>query len=259
MRKIDTQLILLVLGFVIVTLIYIFEPGGETILKATANLTTVALPLTAVALGTYLVKTLGTKSLQGKAILFITMGFVSWTIAEILWIIYEQAVVSFADIFYLLFYPLLVIGILYGIKMSDPNIFKEKKRILILSLVTIAIIASYLYFFPLSWDPEISFIENLVTGGYVIADMLLIIPLVFLCYSLLSGTLSIGWIIFAGGIVTMLIADLWYALNYEIYTSGKQYIDLVWYLSYFFFIYALIQFKRAQEQVKKGIIDKIKV
>ncbi|OGM02919.1 hypothetical protein A3K72_02440, partial [Candidatus Woesearchaeota archaeon RBG_13_36_6] len=209
-----------------------------------------------VAIGAYLIKTLGTKSLQGKAILFITIGFVSWTIAEILWIIYQNAIVSPADVFYLLSYPLLVIGILYGIKMSNPYIFKDKKRMLILSFIAIAVLGSYLYFFPLSWDHEITFVENIVTGGYVIADMLLLIPLVFLCYSLISGTLSIGWIIFAAGVVAMLIADLWYALNYELYTSGKQYIDLAWYLSYFFFIYALIQFKRIQKHVKEIVTKK---
>ncbi|KYK27367.1 hypothetical protein AYK26_03855 [Euryarchaeota archaeon SM23-78] len=255
MKRIDWVLILLILGFVAIVLMYIFEPGAETVFDMFTYIVTIGLPLITVALGVYLAKVFGTRSLQGKAILFLTIGFFCWTVGEILWIIYEEAVVSFADVAYLLTYPFLMIGIFYGIKMSTPDIFKNKKRIIFLVLITIAAVGVYLYFFPFAWDLEVSFIENLVTSGYVIADLLLIIPLIFLSYSLISGKLSLGWILIGLGIISTLIADLWYVQNYEIYALGKQYIDLLWYLMFFLVIYALVYFKRVQRQIKEKVME----
>ena len=258
MRRIDWVLVSLILGFLIVTLIYIFEPGGEEIFNILTYIITIGLPLLAVIQSACLIKIFGTKSLQGRAILFLTIAFFCWMVGEILWAISGEAVVSFADIAYLLYYPFVMVSIFQGIMISTPDIFRNKKKIIFLILITVVAVGVYFYFFPFAWDFKISFIENLVTGGYVIADMLLVIPLIFLSYSLISGKLSLGWILIGLGIISTLIADLWYAQNYEIYASGKQFIDLLWYLMFFLVIYALVQFRRVRQHIRKELFKETK-
>jgi len=254
----DWTLISLLLGFLVVVLIYVFEPGGEAVFKMLANIITTVLPFIVVVLGVLLVKKLGTRSLQGKAVLFLTTGMFCYTIGEILWIIYKEVVVSLADIAYLLSYPFWMIGVFYGIRMASPDIFRDKKKIITLILVTIGVAALYMYFFPVSWEADVSLIENLITTGYIIADILLIIPLIFLCYSLITGSLSLGWSLICLGVIATLIADLWYARNYELYEAGYYMIDLVWYLMYFFFIYAFVHFRRVGSGAREKLIKMVK-
>lgn len=256
MRKIDWFLVLLIAFFIIAGLAFIFRPGGEDSFGRINNVIGIIISLFTVIISFWLVRKLGTSGLQAKAVFFLALGFLCWLIADLLWIIYANAVVSPADIFYILGYALVFVGIVYGVRISTPDIFKNKARGAILLLAVIIAVGVYFYFFPFAWNSEISFLENLLISGYVIADLLLIIPLIFLCYSLLAGKLSVGWILISAGIVLSLVADLWYAKNYELYESGAQVIDLLWYAGYLLYAYAMMQFKRANDNLKESLLKK---
>jgi len=253
-RKIDWPLMLLIIGLVILSWIYFLRPGSKEMFTNLINIITIVVPLIAVIVGALLIKSLGVRSLQGKTVLFLTLGFFSWGFADILWTIISQETVSAADIFYFLGYILLMIGIFYGLKLSDPTLFKNFRKTLLLAGIIIVLISVYFYFYPFSWDHSISFLENLATAGYLIMDLLLIIPLVFLIYSLLAGMLSSAWLFIGLGVIATLIADLWYAKNYLSYTAGDP-IDMLWNLGYLFFIYALVRFGRANKK-QKDIMSK---
>jgi hypothetical protein len=256
MKKIDWHLAWLIMGFVIISLIYIFKPGSEAAFITLTEIITIAAPFIAVAIGAFFIKSYGARSLQGKAVLFLTLGFLCWGLADIYWTFTGQATVSLADVFYFAGYLLLLVGIFQGIRISDPGIFKNPKKLSILLLSLVILISTYLYFYPLSWDYEIGFLENLTTAGYIVVDLLLMTSVVFIIFSLFSGAISAGWIFIGLGVLSTLIADLWYATNYEAYYAGHI-IDLLWFLGYFLFAYALVHFGRAnakaQELVKQQI------
>lgn len=253
MRKIDWFLVFLIVVFALAAGIMLFEPElGETFstLKATLDM---GLPLLAAVTSFIVIKKRGISGLQGAAILFLGMGFLCWLVADILWLIYVNVVVSPADIFYFLGYAFLFVAIIYGVRISTPDIFKNKKRGTALLFIIAFAIVIYFYFFPFSWDAELPFLENLLTSGYVVADLLLLIPLIFLCYSLLAGRLSRGWILVAAGVFLSLVGDLWYARNYELYEAGYQVIDLAWYSGYLLWAYAMAHFKRAHDEISQYI------
>jgi hypothetical protein len=256
-RTINWPLLGLIILFIIMIFFFAFKPGGEEVFNIFNRLITLLLPLMAILLGIYLLKVFSTKSLQGKAILFFTISFFLYWIGDIIWMFYKEAVVSPADIFFLLFYIPFMVAIICGIRMSNPDTFTNKRKIIILSLITLVIIAAYLIFFPFSWDPAVSFIENLVTAGYVVGDLILIIPLVFLCYSLLSGALSFGWVLIFFGYALTIVGDLGYALNYSSYAAGNL-IDLTWNTGFLLFIYAFIRFLKAQDKAKQALIEGFK-
>src|SRR4030042_1214067 len=232
MRKIDWFLALLVIFLVAISMILIFKPGTENTFGMAKNIINIIIPLFTVIVSFLLVKKLGTSGLQARAVLFLALGFLILLVGDIIWMIYETPVVSPADVFYLLGYALIFVGIVYGVKISSPDIFKNKTRGAFLLLIIIIVAGVYFYFIPFAWDSEISLLENLLTSGYVIADLLLVIPLIFLCYSLLAGKLSLGWILISAGILLSLVGDLWYVRHYELYDAGEQTIDLVWYAGY---------------------------
>jgi len=255
MRKIDWSLILLIIGFVIVSLIHFLKPGSKEMLSTLISIIAIVIPFIAVIVGILLIRALGVRSLQGKAALFLTLGFFSWGLADTIWTFMGQETVSAADIFYFLGYILLMIGIFFGLKLSNPDLFKNFRKTSLLTGIIIILMLAYFYFYPFSWDPGVSFLENLTTAGYLIMDLLLVIPLVFLVYSLLSGALSLAWLFIGLGVISTLIADLWYAKNYQSYAAGDP-IDLFWYLGYFFFVYALVHFRRANDKAMEGLLKK---
>jgi hypothetical protein len=255
MKKIDWTLILLIMSFVILSLIHFLKPGNNEAYSTFLDIITTVIPFIAVVVGIFLIRTLGVRSLQGKAVLFLTSGFFFWGLADTIWTFIGQETVSAADIFYFLGYILLMMGIFYGLKLSNPDLFKNFRKTLLLTGIIIVLMLAYFYFYPFSWDPGISFLENLTTAGYLIMDLLLAIPLVFLVYSLLSGMLSSAWLFIGLGVISTLIADLWYAKNYQSYAAGDP-IDLLWYLGYFLFIYALVHFRRANDKFRESLPKK---
>jgi hypothetical protein len=255
MRKIDWSLVLLIIGFVLLSLVFFLKPGSKETFSAFMNIVTIVIPFIAVIVGVFLIRTLGVRSLQGKTVLFLTIGFFCWGLADTIWTFLVQETVSVADIFYFLGYIFLMIGIFFGLKLSDPRMFKNPKKTSLLTGIIIVLILAYFYFYPFSWNSEVSFLENLTTTGYLIVDLLLVIPLVFLIYSLFSGVLASGWLFVGLGVLSTLAADLWYAKNYGTYSAGDL-VDLLWYLGYFFFIYALVHFKRANDKLKESLLKK---
>ncbi len=256
-RTIDWPLLSLIILFILMVVFFALKPGGEEVFNIFNRVITLLLPLMAILSGIYLLKTFSIKSLQGKAVLFFTISFLLYWIGDIIWMFYKEAVVSPADIPYLLFYIPFMAAIICGIRMSNPDMFTDKRKIILLSLITLVIIVAYLIFFPFSWDSTVSFIENLVTVGYVLADLILIIPLAFLCYSLLSGALSSGWVLIFFGYALLIVGDLGYALNYSSYAAGNL-IDLAWNTGFLLFTYAFIRFLKAQDKAKQALIGSLK-
>jgi hypothetical protein len=255
-RKMDWTFLFLLAVFAVISAIYLLEPGSAESFGFLKNIANVVIVMVVVITCILVVKNLGTDGLQARAVLFLGIGFSCWALADIVWLLSRDVVVSLADIGYILGYVFIVMGIFNGIRLSDPTLFKNRKKMFFLSLIIIAAVGVYFYYFRLSWNPSVPVIENVLSVGYVLADMLITALLVFMVYSIFSGRLSSGWIIIGAGLVLLLIADFWYAKNYELYESGKQTIDLVWYLSYLFFVYGLVQFRRVHEQLRETLAAK---
>jgi hypothetical protein len=173
-----------------------------------------------------------------------------WGLADIYWLFSGQETVSLADFLYFAGYLFLMIGVFQGIRLSNPDMLKNPKRFLLFLMVLVVLIGAYLYFYPLSWNYEAGVLENISTAGYVIMDMLLLITVLFMIFSLFSGALSAGWIFIGLGVIVTLVGDLIYLSTYETYANGDP-IDLLWFLGYLFFAYAFVHFMRANAKVQE--------
>ena len=239
----------------IISIIHYFRIGGENYYDLITTIINVISLLIGVYFGFKTIRYFGIKSLQGKSSLFITLNLFLFLIGDLFWMIYEEAVVSWADVFWLTAYPILGIGIYYGFKIIDPDFFRRKKDLAIIILMLLILLFSYFKFFPLVWDPEITIVENIVTYGYIVVDLILlefIFLLLFLIYTLRQGAYSRTWIALAIGSVFILVADIYYAINYETYTNGDL-IDLGWYFGYLFYALSLILVKHHTEIIVNNI------
>ena len=169
----------------------------------------------------------------------LTASVACWLLADMIWVVYEEAVVSIADVFYLIGYPLILAGIFFGIKTFNPDFTKERKKIAILAIVSVIASAMYFFLFPLSWDPDVSFIENVLVAGYVVADIVILVPTIFLVSQVLSGFFSRPWMLIAAANVLNIAADVYYNMNYDAYVGGDL-VDVVWYFAYLLYAVAFL-------------------
>src|SRR5258708_39672591 len=102
--------------FVVADIIYWFKLGGVyyLILRDVIYLMT---PCLGVVAGFFTLTKFGLKGSRARTILFLTLGVLGWFIGEVFWNYYElflhiKPFPSIADIFYLIAYPLLFLGLL---------------------------------------------------------------------------------------------------------------------------------------------------
>ena len=237
--------------FGIFSLAYLSLEYGSPAFNATVFFGNVILPAMVAALGFLTLRWVRPSTSAGKSVLFLSLGMLFWGLGDVAWSAYKYTLISLADILYLLGYLMIFIALVIGIRMSSPDVFHDRKKSSLLIGGLLVICLAYFYFYPLSWDPGVSFIENLVTAGYVIADLMIIVPAAFLCYSLFSGELSGPWILILVALVIGVAGDMWYISNYELYEQGGKFLaDLGWYAMYFLFAYSFLLFRKTQESAE---------
>ncbi|MFH2020614.1 MAG: hypothetical protein ABIJ34_04320 [archaeon] len=242
---------------ILIACIYIFRVGGEKYFEPLTNIVNLVTGLITLVFGYLAIRYFGMKTLQGKSILVLSASVFIWLLADMLWsIIFGDAIVSFADVLYLMGYPLMFLGVYYGILIVKEDFFSDRKRVLLVLGAIVLCGLLYFKFFPLAWDPESSAVVNIVTSGYVLADMLLIIPVILLVALVIGGSFSYPWILIGVAVFLDIIGDFYYNLNSATYSKGDL-VDVVWYLGYLLFAIAFIHMKANAESLLK-IADKKK-
>lgn len=168
------------------------------------------------------------------------MGDLVWGILEIG--LNQDPTLSVANLFYFLYYPLFVIGILILPKYSD-NHYKKVDKLIEIGIIMISVI---LIFFILLINPIIqlnatnSFL-SLVPLLYVFLDLFLFFALVVLIFNWLDQINQLPFLILGIGVLVKIITDciFLYMFSHGTYFSGSL-VDLGWIYSYILFILAAI-------------------
>ena len=209
------------------------------------NIIKIITPLITLYFGYKAYKFFGATSLQAKSALLITtcMGF--FLIGDLYWIFNDNAVISIADLFWFIGYAFFIAGITLGIKVVDSDFFKRGKN-LIVAAILFAVSGLYLKFFPLSWNTQAGFLENIVTYGYILLDVFLLfltLLVLYVVYLIRTGNSAKFWITIGIGNIFFLIADSIYALDYSNYAAGNI-SDVIWlwgYIAYAISFVLLVQ------------------
>jgi len=195
-------------------------------------------PLLATATGFYAIKKFGIKSVLGKTISYLTIGFFMFLISEIAWVIYEnflhiEPTDSLPGFLFFLAYPFFIAGIL--VQFDKHILFENKKRLIWSGASILVLIGISFYFtFYLGYNPQLPLVENIILLGYSIADMIIIIGLVIminLSIHYAEGLLAKFWILLALTFSAQWIGDVLLAIfdvQYHVPVWAIRQIDYLW-------------------------------
>ena len=182
----------------------------------------------------------------GKSYLFLSLGFFSLFVGEVVYSIYDlildiEPYPSIADIFFFAYIPLLIIHLLLNIKFFQPST-KNITKIWV-SVIPITITGLYALF-SLSEIGEANF--DFYYGIIFVTSTSIALALTILGTRIFKeGALGKTWMILLLGILALTVADDWY---YYLEITGDydltHPVNILWYTGYWIIVYGLIKHKK---------------
>ena len=198
-----------------------------------------------------------------KAYVMLGVAFLFMFFAELTYFIYEEILYldpypSIADIFFFVFYPMIIAYLIINLKFFAPKISKSGLA-LIIGMPIIATM-TYVYFIisPYVTDNTLTeyglfgIVEDFGSFDFYYGIIFIAAASITLGLALHTakifrgGLIGTAWLILVFGIILNLIGDTWY--YYSEVTTGYSLTDpvnLCWYSSYLLILYALYKHKKA--------------
>jgi len=198
-----------------------------------------------------------------KAYVMLGFAFLLMFFGELTYFIYEQFLdldpyPSIADVFFFVFYPLIIAYLIINLKFFAPKISISGLALIIGMPIIVTI--SYVYFIisPYVTDNTLTeyglfgIIEDFGSFDFYYGIIFIAAASVTLGLAIHTakifrgGLIGTAWLILVLGIILNLVGDTWY--YYSEVTTGYSLSDpvnLCWYSSYLLILYALYKHKKA--------------
>lgn len=254
----------LILLFVFIFIIFqLTENVTDSLLL---NLLFIVPPFIAACCGFKVFNQLHYSSTRGKAFLFISLGMLLWAVAEFAWML---AVVfldikpfpSFVDVFYLVAYPFLAIGLLIEYQMGEIKWTMNKA--ISLSIISIVLITLTGYFgVYYAFDSENAVLENVFNILYGVGDVVLsVLSLLILAIVIeyKRGKFFRPWLVIFFANILMILGDVLFSIYFDEYDLGirlYRYMDFIWIASYLLFAYGLFRVGYILEEINREVAEK---
>ena len=224
-------------------------------------------PAIAVVCGIAAAEAFGKGNPSGGALRLIMLGLLCWFIGDFIFFAFEQYLhtdpfPSIADVFYLVAYPLLFIGLYRYAKLSDIEWTPARKMLAWIAGLLLAAIVFYFGIY-LAFDPEAPLLDNLIAMSYGVGDLFLIIAalvVAVMASEFRGGLLFRYWNYFTAGMFLMLAADILFAIYPTQYVAGEwpfRQMDLLWSASYLLFAWALFGIGFAIKKAETRLLEKL--
>ena len=193
----------------------------------------------------------------GLAVAAQTIGDTLWFYLEV--ILGQQPFPSVADIFYISFYPLALLGLLS--LPSAPLRSTDRGRVL-LDLAVIMITAwMAIWFFiisPTAAQYENGQLDQILAAAYPVGDLVLLGGVFVLLFRSAQGAVRSMLIIYLTGLLLNVAGDLSYAYTslQGTYVSGG-WMDVSWILAYWFFALAAVRQEYMPNKTSEGLSARV--
>jgi hypothetical protein len=176
---------------------------------------------------------------------------------------------SIADALFLIAYPLLAAGIYMSFVSAGVKIYRVKKSLLAILLITSMVLAALVMYFVeyQLFDAETGLLSTTVHILYGVGDLVLIVLAmlaVLVASEYKGGKLESFWLIMAIGFVIILLADIVFAVYLaEILEDIKPYtyVDLLFFAGYQFLTFGMLQnylhISSVQAKIRAKLLPKI--
>ena len=180
-----------------------------------------------------------------KAYIIFGVAFLLMFFAELTYFVYEQILdldpyPSIADVFFFVFYPLIITYLIINLRFFAPKISKSGLFLIIVMPIIVTLIYIYLTILDFgSFDFYYGII--FITAASVTLGLAIHTAKIFK-----GGLIGTAWLILVVGIILNLFGDTWY---YYIEVIGEYSladpVNLCWYSAYLLILYALYKHKKA--------------
>jgi hypothetical protein len=180
-----------------------------------------------------------------RAYVMLGIAFVLMFLAELTYFVYEQILEldpypSIADVFFFVFYPMLILYLLINIKFFSPKITKSGLGIIIGTPIIATTIYTYL---TLEDFGNFDFYYGII---FVAAASITLGLSINTARIFKGGLIGTAWLVLVIGIIINVIGDVWY---YYLEVIGEYTLEdpvnLCWYSAYLLILYALYKHKKA--------------
>ena len=237
-------------------------PLREAIYLSTSGIATLG--------GFYAIRKFGLSTARSLTLLLLTFGIGYWFIGEVLFDYYQYIIntnpfPSAADIFYVLGYGFMFVGLVNEIRIVKINWHRIEKPTLFLYGLVMLLFAALIAYFGLyqAYDPTKTLFVNSIAISYGLGDLLLIMANIFvliLVWEFRGGRFSRVWMCLFLSFIMMLVADILFAMYTDQYSNQvwfyKSLLDSFWMGAYVLFGYALFDFGFSIQEVYKTIQQK---
>lgn len=234
--------------FFLILVINIFQIGGRDLLAALNNLA--LLGFSAFSMGQALLywRSLQNREEAKRVWLLLGLGLSFDILGQSIWMAYnsmgmEVPYPSLADLFWMIYYPLLLVAIANKIFLLGVSPDKGQiTAVAALGVVFFLLVGDFILLPTLEYAETARWAETLLNFLYPIWDFLLLVAVSFLVIILWKGELSLSWNILAAGVFFLAVADVFFIyadLNELYYAEGTSVnaltrsIDVVYALSSF--------------------------
>jgi signal transduction histidine kinase len=203
------------------------------------------------------------RELPKKSLLFLSLSFIFWFLAEQTWNLYEHVFEidpypSLADFFYILGPIFMLISISIFLKSTGKKI-SRKNKIFACVVSSIILIPSLLSTLEVGIEDEP--FEIIIAVSYPIVDAVLLVPVILAILFLISSKRSFFLIMILAGLILMIAADsiFLHLVILDQYDDGHP-VDILWISSYtiwsFMMIFIISESKKYEEKKKDSEIYK---
>jgi len=179
-----------------------------------------------------------------RAYVSLGIGLICVGIGELLYFFYDNVFginpfPSFADVFFVMFYPFVLTHLIINLKFFKPKYSKK----IIVWLTSFPFI--YITTFSLFYEHTDN-LETAITFGYVVPSSICLALAVVGTNLFRQGTIGAAWFILLIGMISISSADVWYSyLETSDHYSLEHPVNILWYAGYWVVTYALIKHKTA--------------
>ena len=184
-------------------------------------------------------KFFGIKNYQGKSMFFIGLSMFFGGLGRFILISESLNNLISADIFFIFLRPFFGLGIFFALKTINPEFYKDKKTILPLAFIGLAVSIIYVFLFQLKLN--FNSYEKSLYSVYILLDAVLIAFVViffYLAYLVRKGLYKMVWLHLAIGAIFFGLSQSYYIYNPDSYVVGTVF-DLGWGFGFLLFATAI--------------------
>lgn len=245
--KINYWIIVLIIGLAISFQASLYFFADEDIADQIISTISIINPMAATIACFVVAKRYLSSRTFGKAYFALACGYLSVTIAEILYLIYDlilqtEPYPSPADIFFFALYPFLLAHLVINTRFFKPKI--SIKELSWMAAIPVAIISTYTTL-SLAQLQETNF--DFYYGIIFVVEPAVTLPFAILGAKIFKGgTLGTAWFVLVIAIISLTIGDVWY---YYLEIFGEydllHPVNLFWYAGYWIVVYALYKHRKS--------------